>query len=161
MSTNKRLTKKEVRTIILKFCELNAGRAPISAFASIIDVENFELKLLGTDVDFHGIAGFADHQMGKLIYFDQRFILKSMTIIIKPDRAIAKTGFIWEARHWVPPAANSELLKAYVHQTWTVKRSPKAGHPTITSHIADKFKYLKGFAPHEQSEGDFHLKYGK
>lgn len=158
---DKPLTKKEVKDVILKFCDLNAGRAPISAFAPIIDVEKFELKLLGTDIAFYGIGGFADHQMGKLVYFDQRFILKSMKTTIKSDYAIAVTSFIWEARHWEPPAAFSELLRAYVRQSWKIVRSSKTQSAMIVSHIADKFKYLKGYSPGDKRPEDFHLTLGR
>ena len=155
----KPLTKKEVKNVILKFWHLNASRAPITDFLPIVDINNFVIKVQNTDIQFRGIAGFADHQISKLIYFDQRFILKSMKITSKPEFSIAKSLVIWEARRWESPAANSELLKAIIHHTWIVKRSAETRAPIIVTHIAEKFKYLQGFAPKE-SQPEFHLRLG-
>jgi hypothetical protein len=155
------LKKKDVKAVILKFYELNASRAPISDFVPLLDIENFELGVEGTDIYFRGIAGFADHQMGKLVFFDQHFEIKSLRIIIKNQTAQVKTKVIWHARTWQSPAPYSELLRAVVIQTWRVIQSAETGLPIITSHIANQFYYLKGYAPKELLKKDFHLRIGK
>ena len=48
----KQLTKREVKDVILRFWDLNAGRAPIRAFEEIVDCENLETILAGTDIAF-------------------------------------------------------------------------------------------------------------
>ena len=53
---------------ILRFNELNVSRAPISDFLPIIDSENLIIQMRDSDIIFNGVAGLADHQMGKMYY---------------------------------------------------------------------------------------------
>lgn len=157
----KPLTKQEVKAVIQKFWDLNATRAPIKAFEEIFDCENVEILVAGTDIAFKGIAGFADHQIGKLCFFDQRFELKSIdTKFDKEGRAVSKTVGVWYASYWQSPAANSHQLIADLKHTWTVIRSEQTGKPIIIRHVCDKLKYRPGHAPIEAPQ-DFHFRIGQ
>jgi hypothetical protein len=155
-----RLTEDEVRDVILAFFDLNASRAPIKAFEEILDCENFEIVVQATDVSFKGIAGLADHQIGKLIFFDQRFEAKFVEITIHDDHAIAKTDDRWEASVWQSPAAYSRRLIAELTHTWKVVRSEETGKAVLRFHSADTWKYLPGHAP-EEAPKEFHLTAGE
>jgi len=157
----KRLTKREVKEVILKFWELNASRAPIKAFEEIFDCENLEI-IVRADPDyvFKGIAGFADHQIGKLGFFDQRFELISIdTKLLDEGRAVSKTIGVWNASYWQSPAATSHRLIADMKQTWTIVRSEKTGMAVLLKHVCDRLKYRPGHAPIAASQ-DFHMKIG-
>ena len=156
----KQLTKREVKDVILRFWDLNASRAPIKAFEDIVDCENLEIILAGTDIAFKGIAGLADHQIGKLIFFNQRFELKSIDTRIAGDgRAISKTEGVWYAAYWQSPAAKSHDLIADLKHTWTVVRGEKSGKPVLLRHVCDRLTYRRSHAPIESSR-DFHLTIG-
>ncbi len=156
----KPLTKREVRAVIQAFWDLNASRAPIKAFEEIVDIENLSITMRGTDIAFHGIAGFADHQIGKLIFFDQRFVLKKIDITLKGDTASAKTEGRWHASTWSSPAPYSHELIAELKHTWDIIRCPKTGRALMRGHVCEKLKYLPGHGPEDQPQ-DFHLKVGK
>jgi hypothetical protein len=158
--TGTKLTKREVRDVIRRFFELNAGRAPIKAFEEILDCERFEVRVKGTDIAFIGIAGLADHQIGKLIFFDQRFETKSWDIAIHSDHATAKTLDRWHASVWQSPAPRSHQLIAELVHTWKIIRSEKTGKAILRFHSADTWKYLAGHAP-EEVPAEFHLTTGK
>jgi hypothetical protein len=151
-----KLTEKEVRHVILEFFELNASRAPIKAFEEILDIESFEIVVQGTDISFKGIAGLADHQIGKLIFFDQRFETEFIDITIHDDHAVAKTKDRWHASQWQSPAPTSHRLIADLDHTWKVVRSERTGKALLTYHSADTWKYLPGHAP-EEAPKEFHL----
>lgn len=157
----KPLTQKEVRDVILAFWRLNASRAPIKDFEEIFDCENLEIRMRGTGILFRGIAGWADHQIGKLAFFDQRFQLKTFQVAKKTDeRIVAKTVGVWFARHWQSPAAYSHEMIADLKHTWTVIRSPKTGKAVILTHVCDKLKYRPGHEPQADPK-DFHFRIGK
>jgi hypothetical protein len=157
----KRLTKREVKDVILQFWELNADRAPIKAFEEILDCENVEIVVRGTDIEFKGIAGLADHQIGKLDFFDQRFELKSIDTKLGGDgRAVSKTVGVWYARYWKTPAATSHQLIADLKHTWTIVRSEKTGRAVLLRHVCERLKYRTGYAPLSAPE-DFHMKIGR
>ena len=158
----KKLTKREVRYVILQFWQLNASRAPIKAFEEIVDCENLEIIMRASpDIQFNGIAGLADHQIGKLTFFDQRFELKSIdTKITQDGRAISKTNGVWYASYWQSPAAESHRLIADLKHTWTVVRHESSGKPVLLRHVCDKLTYRRGHAPIEAPK-DFHLTIGR
>ena len=143
----KRLTKREVKDVVLQFWELNASRAPIKAFEDIFDCENLEIIVRADpDIVFKGVAGFADHQIGKLNFFNQRFELKSIDTKISDDcRAVAKTEGVWYASYWQSPAATSHELIADLKHTWTIVRSEKSGLPVMLRHVCDRLKYRPGY----------------
>ena len=112
------------------------------------------------DIVFKGIAGFADHQIGKLDFFDQRFELKSIdTKLLADGRAVAKTIGAWFASYWKSPAANSHQLIADLKHTWTVVRSEKTGRAVLVRHVCERLKYRAGHAPIAATL-DFHLRIG-
>jgi len=156
----KPLTKREVKDVIVRFNELNAGRAPIKAFEDIVDVENLYIRMRGTDIDFRGLAGFADHQIGKLVFFDQRFSLTKCEPAIKGGAAKVKTEGRWYARTWTSPAANSHELIAELKHTWEVFRCPETGRAKILGHVCERLKYLPGHGPRDTPK-DFHFTVGK
>ena len=157
----KKLTKREVKEVCVKFWDLNASRAPIKSFEEIF-AENVEIIVAaGTYIEFKGIAAFADHQIGKLGFFDQSFELKSIDTKFQEDgSAVAKTVGVWNASYWQSPAANSHRLIADLKHTWTIVRSEKTGKAVILRHVCDALKYRPGYAPIE-AQKDFHLTIGK
>jgi hypothetical protein len=157
----KRLTKREVKDVILQFWELNASRAPIKAFEGIFDCEKLEIIVRADpDIVFNGIAGFADHQIGKLSFFDQRFELKSIdTKLLDDSRAVAKTVGVWNASYWQSPAPTSHRLIADMKQTWTIVRSEETGKAVLLRHVCERLKYRPGHAPIAAPQ-DFHMRIG-
>jgi hypothetical protein len=155
----KKLTKREVRDVILEFFEVNASRAPITAFEKILDGEPLRDPGEGKRHCLIGIAGLADHQIGNLIFFDQRFENKSMTPTIHSDHAMVETLDRWHASIWQGPAARSHRLNAELVHTWKIIRSEKTGNAVLRFHSADTWKYLPGHAP-EQAPAEFHLTSG-
>lgn len=154
------LTKNEVENIILKFWKLNASKAHIADFIPILD-KNFAivLKEKGKKViSFQGLAGLQDHQDGKApLFYNQKFILKSIKIRITNNTAIAKTTAEWHCLFCEKKSPKSKKLKAHLKHTWTIK---KAGNnlPVITLHVCDYFKYLPGFSPKTaMGKKEFHL----
>jgi hypothetical protein len=96
-------------------------------------------------------------QIGKLIFFNQRFELKSIDARIADDgRAISKTEGVSYAAYWQSPAANSHELIADLKHTWTVVRSEKSGKPVLLQHVCDRLTYRRSHAPIEAPR-DFHL----
>jgi hypothetical protein len=157
----KSLTTAEVKNVILKFWYLNAGKAHIADFLPILDESSFSviLKERGRIVEeFDGIRGLQDHQDGKGIYYNQRFILKSIKTKVTRDRAVSHTTSVWDCLHCEPAMVRCEHLKAILHHTWIVRRSPTTQQAIIVSHTCDYFRYLPNFAPKFTRTTEFHLK---
>jgi len=85
------ITPEIVQNLIESFWEFNASRAPLCDFLPIVDQTNFFMELAGTDIRFSGIAGLGDHQIGKLIFFDQEFILQDIQVKLAQNTALART----------------------------------------------------------------------
>ncbi|MCW8386180.1 hypothetical protein OQJ18_01375 [Fluoribacter dumoffii] len=147
--------EQEAYRVVAQFNDLNASRAPISDFLPIVDAEDLIITLRGSDIVFRGIAGFAEHQIGKLIYFDQQFECELVGSEIQGDQIILSTRGAWYARIWQSPAAFSQQLIADLAHTWTLKKNHQAKY-IILIHICEHFKYRDGFSPHDMVE-DFHL----
>jgi hypothetical protein len=163
------LSDTEVRDVILAFWRLNAAKAPVSEFASIVD-KDFALVALDASgeevVRFDGLRGLEEHQAGKEIYFDQRFALRSFKCELQGDRAVAKTTGLWECIHCEPGMARSEPLKADLAHTWYARRSPETGRALLSLHVCTYFRYLPGFEPAPESDGasadrEFHLDFDR
>lgn len=152
---NKTITN-EAFNIIKQFNHLNASRAPITAFLPIVDADNLLITLRGSDIVFKGIAGFADHQIGKLIYFDQKFDCELQKSQIQGNKAIIETKGSWYARTWQPPAPYSQQLIADLSHTWELEKKDKQSTYIIVTHICETFSYRAGFSPTD-IPGDFHL----
>jgi hypothetical protein len=150
------MTEKIVQNLIESFWKLNAGRAPLSDFLPIVDHEGFFMELAGTDIRFSGIAGLGDHQIGKLIYFDQEFILLDIQIDMDADTALARTRAQWHASTWNSPDPYSHRIKVALRHTWYVGRAKDDLRPILLGHVCDEFHYLPGFAPKDQAK-EFHL----
>lgn len=117
--------EKEAFKVVEQFNHLNASRAPISDFLTIVDPENLIITLRGSDIVFKGIAGFADHQIGKLIYFDQKFECELIKSEAQDDQITLSTKGVWYARIWQSPAAYSQQLIADLTHTWILKKPNK------------------------------------
>ncbi|CAG35788.1 unknown protein [Desulfotalea psychrophila LSv54] len=150
------ITLKIVQELIESFYELNAGRALLRDFLPILDHEGFFMELAGTDIRFLGIAGLADHQMGKLIFFDQKFILLDIEVKLDGDTALAQTNAEWHASTWSSPDPYSHRIKVALLHTWHVGRAKDDSRPILLGHVCEEFHYLPGFAPKEQAK-EFHL----
>ncbi len=150
------MSAKIVQDLIETFWELNASRAPLKDFLPILDHEGFFMELAGTDIRFVGIAGLGDHQMGKLIYFDQKFILHDIQVEPGLDTALARTKAEWQASMWTSPAPYSQRIKVMLLHTWHVGRAKEDSRPILLGHVCEEFHYLPGFAPKEQAK-EFHL----
>jgi len=156
-----RVTEEEARHVVMQFFDLNANRAPVKAFEDIVDCENLEIVLEGTDVAFHGIAGFADHQIGKLIFFDQRFELDSIkTENDDQGNAVLRTTGVWYASTWQSPAAQSHQLIADLEHTWTIVRNERSGQAVLRRQICERLEYRAGHAP-QAVPLEFHLRVGQ
>lgn len=149
------LTQKSIQKIIEKFWHLNASKAPIKEFLPLV-APDFCIQLGFKDIKFTGIAEFADHQIGKLCFFDQKFELLSMDSKIQGDTATVVTKAVWHASTWVQNAAYSHRLIADLTHTWEMGLSQEKDRVVIFGHICDALHYRKGHAPQE-AELDFHL----
>ena len=164
----KALSAPEVKRAILTFWRLNATKAPIADFIPILD-EDFEI--IATDaagnvvLKYSGLAGLEDHQYGKQIYYDQRFILKSFEAELAGQEAIAHTTGEWHCLHCEPRKPCSEPLRADLKHTWFVRRSAATGRPLLRRHICTYFQYVEGYAPQPASSTDgyreFHLDFDR
>lgn len=149
------LTDENVQSIIEKFWHLNASKAPIKDFLPFTSPDLY-IELGFMDIKFKGIAEFADHQIGKLCFFDQRFELVSIKTSITNNVATSVTKGIWYASTWVQNAAYSKKLIADLDHTWKIGLSDDASKAILLGHICDAMKYRNGFEP-EAPQRDFHL----
>lgn len=157
------LTAREVKWAILTFWYLNATKASIAAFIGLVD-KDFEI--IATDaagdvvVRFSGLAGLEDHQYGKQIYYDQRFLLQSFEVDLNGgEEAVAYTAGEWHCLHCEPRMACSETLRASLRHTWFIRRDGATGRPVLTRHICTYFRYLEGYAPKPEATADGHREF--
>ena len=150
------LTEKSVQAVIEKFWHLNASKAPIKDFLSLLAPDVY-IELGFMDIKFKGIAEFADHQIGKLCFFDQRFELISINTTIENNIATSITKGVWHASTWTQNAPYSQKLIADVDHTWKVGLSDESDRAIMLGHVCDAMKYREGFSP-EAAPKDFHLK---
>ncbi len=139
------ITEEEVKHLIHEWGRLHNDHAPLSAFMPIIAEEGFEIRF--GDFVLKGYAGLEEHQEIKRQFFDEAHIYNSIDVTAFPDRAEAKSVVQWEASVREASAPRSTRLKAVIHHSWLIKRSPLSGKPVIVHHIVDSFKYLPGFEP--------------
>jgi len=149
-------TAEVVRQLIDTFYELNASRTPLSDFLPILDHEGFYMELAGTDIRFVGMAGLGDHQIGKLIFFDQEFHLQDIQVDLAGDTATSRTRAEWHASTWTSPDPCSQRIKVALRHTWQGGRADNDSRPILLGHVCEEFHYLPGFAPKDQAR-DFHL----
>ncbi|QBR84780.1 hypothetical protein E3983_10695 [Legionella israelensis] len=149
------ISKQEAFQVIEKFNQLNASRAPIAEFVNLIDIENFEIRLQGSNIFFKGIAGLADHQIGKQIFFDQSFDCEFIHSHMENDQMIVETKGVWYAKTWQYPAAYSQQLIADLRHTWRLEKQSD-GHLLIVSHVCEHFAYREGYSPTDHTQ-EFHL----
>jgi hypothetical protein len=150
------LTDEKVQEVIEEFWQLNASKAPIKDFLPFVSPDIY-IELGFMDIKFKGIAEFADHQIGKLCFFDQSFELLSISTTIADDIATSETKGVWYASTWVQNAAYSQKLIADVNHTWKIRASRDTNRAIMLGHVCDAMKYREGFAPRATPE-DFHLK---
>jgi len=149
-------TDKNVQEVIERFWHLNASKAPIKDFIPIVSPD-FHIELGFMDIKFKGIAEFADHQIGKLCFFDQKFELITINTTIENNIATSVTKGVWYASTWTQNAAYSQKLIADLDHTWKIGISDETDKVIILSHVCDAMKYREGFSPTAEP-GDFHLK---
>ena len=140
---------------ILRFNELNVSRAPISDFLPIIDSENLIIQMRDSDIIFNGVAGLADHQMGKIIFFDQELDCELIKHKVNNQQLTIFTKGVWYARTWQPPAPYSQVLMADLKHRWELKKTKNDGFVIVT-HTCEYFKYRDAHGPQDMSK-DFHL----
>ena len=150
------ITAEMVRQLIETFFELNASRAPLTDFLPILDHEGFSMELVGTDIRFVGMAGLGDHQIGKLIFFDQEFHLQNIQVDLAGDNATARTKAEWHASTWTSPDPYSHRIKVALRHTWHVGRAEDDSRPILLGQVGEEFHYLPGFAPKDRAR-EFHL----
>ncbi len=139
------ITEDEVRQLIHQWGRLHDEHAPLSAFLPIIAEEGFEIQF-GEDV-WQGYAGLEAHQELKRQFFDEAHIYQWIDVKTAGDQAEAKSVMQWEASVREPPAPRSTRIKAVLHHSWLIKRSPRTGKPVIARSVVDSFKYVPGFEP--------------
>jgi hypothetical protein len=112
--------------------------------------------LPNSDVKFQGIAGLADHQIGKLVFFDQKFDCDLINSETKEHEITISTKGVWYAKSWQIPSAYSQKLIADVSHTWILERKNVPATFVIVTHICETFSYRKNYAPTDVKP-DFHL----
>jgi len=65
-------------------------------------------------------------------FFDQTHELRTVDIESRADGAEVRLTVDWQARTWLPPAANSEWTGATARQHWSVRRADD--RPVITEY---------------------------
>jgi len=154
--TNTVTDEQQAFEVIKKFNHLNASRASMTDFLDIIDPDRLVIMIRNTDIRFEGIAGFSDHQMGKLIFFDQKFDCELINSTVNDNEITISTKGVWYASCWQTPAAYSQNLIADLKHTWILERENNKKPYRITTHICEEFGYRKGYAPTDETK-DFHL----
>lgn len=137
------ITEDEVRQLIHQWGRLHDEHASLSAFIPIIAEEGFEIRF--GETLWQGYAGLEAHQETKRQFFDEAHIYQWIDVTCSGDQAEAKSATQWEASIREAPAPRSTRIKAVVHISWLIKRSPRTGKPVIARAVVDSFKYVPGF----------------
>ncbi len=140
------LTEDAVIKVIEKFWHLNASKAPIKEFLPLMSPDVF-IDIDFLNIKFRGIAELADHQIGKLSFFDRKFELFLIETKVEDNRAISKTKGAWHASTWTQNAAYSQRLIADIEHTWTTTLSEQTNEVIVLGHICHTLKYREGFSP--------------
>lgn len=155
MSTHKVLTEEEARHVVIAFWQMMDDHAPVHRLLTIVAEEGFEIGFRDRQ-RWLGLDGLEQHQEIKRPYFDEAHVPQLIDVTLLPDRAVVKTVMRWEASHRDPPAPRSERIKAVLHHTWEIIRSPRDGRPVVQSQIVESMRWLEGFAPrsNDNDKGD-------
>lgn len=140
------INKEDVKHLIHEWGRLHDDHASLSDFMPIIAEDGFEIRV--GDCVLKGAAGLQKLQGIKQPFFDESHIYNSIDVsTTTDDQAEAKSVVQWEASVREGLAPRSKRIKAILHHSWLIRRSPATGKPVILHHIVDSFKYLPGFEP--------------
>lgn len=139
------ITEDEVRQLIHAWGRLQDDHAGLAAFLPIIAEEGFELRF--GDQVWQGYAGLERHQETKRPFFDEVHLYQWIDVRTSDEQSEATSVMQWEASVREAPAPRSTRIKAVLHHSWLIKRSPHTGKPVIVRSVVDSFKYVPGFEP--------------
>lgn len=140
------ITKDDVRHLIAEWGRLHDEHAPASAYQELIAEDGFVMRC-GRQ-EWIGLPGLQEHEAMKQQFFDETHLYNSIELLSASEgEAEAKSVMTWEASLREPAAPRSTRIKAVIHHTWRVIRSPRTGRPVIRQHIVEKLAFLPGFAP--------------
>ncbi len=149
------LSKAEVQAVIETFWRLDATKAHLVEFLTIMD-EGFFIRAVdsqGQEVArFDGLAGLEDHQDGKMDMFDEEFHLQSLEFEPRDTAFVAHTTSTWNFRHRPPRASASAVCVADLAHEWYLRRHPARLTPVMTGHTCTSFVFRPGQAPPSPSD---------
>jgi hypothetical protein len=146
------MTEAEARDVVIAFWKMLDEHAPIHRLLALVAEEGFEIGFRGGQC-WRGLDGLEQHQEVKRQFFDEAHVPESLSVTLSPGQAVVKSVMRWEASYREAPAPRSERIKAVLHHTWVIGRSPRDGRPVVKSQIVDSLRWLDGFAPRAGKEG--------
>jgi len=139
------LTAQAIRKMAIEWYRKLDVHAPMVEILPMLADKGLKMKF--PEATLSGHAGFEGWYQGVMrIFFDEAHKVKSVTSVIRGNRAKAKIVVRWEASRWRPPAARSERIVCDAYQTWEVRLSRKTGKPEVATYIVDRLKFAKGSA---------------
>jgi hypothetical protein len=149
------VSDQEARRIIAEWGRLHDLQAGLSSFLPIIAEEGFYMHF--GERSWVGYADFEDHQITKRRFFDESHDYQDIKVEPGTERTVARTKMIWTAHYRPERSPRSKIMKSYLEHSWEFRRCAKTGRPFMQGHTVDLFEYLKGFAPDDAQDYDFHL----
>jgi hypothetical protein len=148
------VTEDEATTIIREWGRLHDLQAGLSAFLPLMAEDGFFMRF--GEKTWTGYAAFEDHQITKRKFFDELHDYTEITVTVGHPTT-ARTVMFWTYRFRPENSPRSHLLKARLEHTWEFRRCPRIGRPFMQGHTVDRFEYLPGFRPDDQTSYDPHL----
>jgi hypothetical protein len=138
------LTNWEVQEFVYDWFRKLTDKVPAEELLAMLSDEGLEMQspeeTLRSHADFKKWLDTVTH-----LFFDQVHDVKLLAVDLAGDQATVNLIVNWQARTWTPPAPYSEWQGSYVHQNWTVKRSPTTGKPVIVNYKVGAFDPMQTF----------------
>jgi SnoaL-like domain len=147
MSKSDALMNGEVQELVYAWFRRLTDKVSLDEMLSMLSSDEFEMRF--PDATIRSYADFKQWYEGVTnLFFDQVHDVKMLAVDLDGVQAGVTLVVNWQARTWKPPAPYSEWQGFNVHQTWTVKRDPGSGKPTITGYYVGEFDPMPGRPPH-------------
>jgi SnoaL-like domain len=140
------LNETKIRQLVEKWYQLLDVHASENELLPLLSDAGLEMQF--PEGPLHGLEDFKRwYQTVTHTFFDEKHVLKEVTVTLSGDRADVKILVNWQAKRWRPPVPKSDSLDFDAAQSWVVIRSPSSGKPVILTYIVDSLRPLPGSDP--------------
>lgn len=151
------VTEDEAKALIREWGRRHDEHLGLAGFMDILAEDGLVLKF--GENEWHGYAGFEDHQRLKAKFFDESHVYDedAWKIEVGERETRVRSKMTWACRTREALAPRSQALCADLRHAWRLIRCPRRGTPVILFHECLELVWREGQGPDGEHPGDVHL----